>query len=89
MTKKDKLIYARYLKMSYEDAFAEGFAEGFAKGYAEESERSIRIIRESDIPEGVKERILAELSECLTTPNQRDEYVAYDGESLTRVCKVF
>lgn len=85
MTKKDKLIYARYLKMSYEDAFA----EGFAKGYAEESERSIRIIRESDIPEGVKERILAELSECLTTPNQRDEYVAYDGESLTRVCKVF
>ena len=77
------------MKYCVDEAWREGYAEGFVEGYAEESERSIRIIRESDIPEEVKESILAELSECLTTPNQRDEYVAYDGESLTRVCKVF
>lgn len=66
MRQSDKLKYAQYMKLSIEEGIAEGIEKGIekgrAEGIAETREKTMKVIREADLPEEAKEMLIARLS---------------------------
>lgn len=62
MRQSEKLKYAQYMKLSVEEGVAEGEARGMAKGISQNTERTLKIIREAEMPEEFKSMLIAQLN---------------------------
>ncbi len=63
MTKKEKLFHAQYMKLSVEKGWAEGEAKSKAEAIVANKKRTMKIIREAELPEEFKSMLIAQL--CL------------------------